>query len=283
MAARARRVRPPCSECHTVRTRVVELVALAVLLGVLVLLASSSVSAPASTHSTYDTGPRGYRALYDVLAREGVPVTRLELPLGERSPNIRVLALTASGYDAADVRRLQLFMQHGGTVLAFVKIGGLRPTRSFLGKNYTNLALQNHPKSARDVYDAVAGRGLVAFDERPYGYDRTRSLWSVLPAPVHAAVWLALVAVVLALIESNVRFAPPILREPPADRDSSYYVRSMAAMLRRGRAGRPTIERFARAYPKSRELIELAAITRPNDAQVLRAATLFAVLRKEHA
>lgn len=265
------------------RTRVVEIVALVALLGVLVLLASTSVSAPPSVHSTYDTGPHGYRALYGALGRVGIPVTRLEVPLALRSPDIRVLALTAAGYDSADVRRLQFFMQHGGRVLAFVRIAGLRATRSFVGANFTNLGLQKNPQTALAVYNAVAGRGLVAFDERPYGYDRSRSLWSVLPAPVHAAVWLALFAVALALVESNVRFAPPIAREPPADRDSSDYLRSMAMLLRRGRAGRPTIERFARAYPKSQELIELAAITRPNDAQVLRAATLYAALRKEHA
>jgi hypothetical protein len=265
------------------RTRVVEVVALVALLGLLVLLASTSTEQPGSNHSTYDTGPSGYRALYSVLAREGIPVTRLELPLGQRSPDIRVLALTTPGYDRSDVRRLELFMRHGGAVLAFAQISGLQPTHSFSAKKYSNLALQKNPRAALGVYDAVVGKGLVAFDERPYGYDRTRSLWSVLPAAVHAAVWVAVLAVVLALIESNVRFAPPILREPPADRDSSDYLRSMAALLRRGRAGRTTIERFARAYPRSNELVELAAITRPNNAQVLRAAMLYAALRKEHA
>ncbi|MGB6987051.1 MAG: DUF4350 domain-containing protein [Candidatus Aquilonibacter sp.] len=265
------------------RTRIVELVALVALLGLLVLLASSSTEQPGSNHSTYDTGPNGYRALYGVLAREGIPLTRLELPLGQRDPQIRVLALTTAGYDRSDVRRLQLFMRHGGAVLAFAQIDGLHATRTFNAKKYANLALQKNPRAALGVYDAVVGKGLVAFDERPYGYDRTRSLWSVLPAAVHAAVWVALLAVILALIESNVRFVPPILREPPADRDSSDYLRSMAALLRRGRAGRTTIERFARAYPRSNELLELAAITRPNDAQVLRAAVLYAALRKEHA
>lgn len=265
------------------RTRIIEIVVLAALLGLLVLLAGSAFEPPISNHSSHDTGPNGYRALFGVLAREGIPVVRLELPLGQRDPHTRVLALTTTGYDRSDLKRLQLFMDRGGMVLAFVKIGGLHPTRSFDGRNYTNRALQKHPRSALDVYDAVAGKGLVAFDERPYGYDRTRSLWSVLPPAAHAAVWVALLAVVLALIDANVRFAPPIVREAPADRDSSFYLRSMAALLRRGRAGRTTIERFARAYPKSRELGDLAGVTRPNDAQVLRAATLYAALRKEHA
>jgi hypothetical protein len=266
-----------------VRTRIIEIAALVALLGLLVLLAGSSLESPVSNHSSYDTGPNGYRALFGVLARENVPVVRLELPLAQRDPNIRVLAITTSRYDRGDLRRLQSFMDRGGIVVAFARIAGFHATHSFNGRAYTNLALQKNPKVALDVYDAVAGKGLMAFDERPYGYDRTRSLWSVLPAAVHAAVWVALLAVVLALIDANVRFAPPIVREAPADRDSSDYLRSMATLLRRGRAGRATIERFARAYPKSRELAELAGVARPNDAQVLRAATLYAGLRKEHA
>ena len=265
------------------RTRIIEIVVLVALLGFMALLAGSSIAPSASMHSSYDTGPNGYRALYDVMAREGVDVSRLELPLGQRSPTIRALVLTARTYDRADVRRLQLFMQRGGTVLAFAKIDGLHPTRRFSADDYTNLALQKHPKAALDVYEALAGKGLVAFDERPYGYDRTRSLWSVLPAPVHAAFWVAVLAVVLALIDANVRFAPAIARDPPADRDSSDYLRSMAALLRRGGAGRSSIERFARAYPNSLDLAELAAITRPSNAQVLRAAASYAALRKDHA
>ncbi len=268
------------------RTRALEIVVLLALLGVLVLLASSSLGSPPSNHSSYDTGRNGYRALYDVLAREAIPVTRLEVPLGELDPHVRVLVLTAPGYDRSDVRRLQSFMRGGGTVLAFAKIPGLSPSphlQSFDGRDFGNLALRNDPQRALAVYDAVAGKGLVAFDERPYGYDRTQSLWSVLPAPVHVAFFLSIVAVVLALVDANVRFAPAIPREPPADRDSSAYLRSMASLLRRARAGRSAIERFARAYPRSTELAQLAAVTRPSDALVLRAATIYAALRKEHA
>ena len=268
------------------RTRALEIVALLALLGVLVLLASSSQGSPPSNQSSYDTGRNGYRALFDVLAREAIPVTRLEAPLGELDPRVRVLVLTAQGYDSSDLRRLQSFMSGGGTVLAFVKIPGLNASshlRTFDGEKFGNLALRNNPARALAVYDAVAGKGLVAFDERPYGYDRTQSLWSVLPAPVHVAFFLAVLAVALALVDANVRFAPAIVREPPADRDSSAYLRSMASLLRRARAGHSAIERFARAYPKSADLAQLAAVTRPSDALVLRAATIYAALRKEHA
>jgi hypothetical protein len=266
--------------------RIVESVVLVALLGLLVLLAAGSSSAPPSIPSSYDTGRNGYRALYDVLQREGIPVTRLEVPLGVRSPLVRVLAVTAPNYDRSDVQRLEKFLRDGGTVIAFVHVPGLTPSPRLLQfkvADYTNLALSRQPQRAQAVYDAVAGKGLVAFDERAYGYDRTQSLWSVLPPAVHIAIWLAALAVALALIDANVRFAPPIAREPPADRDSSDYLRSMASLLRRAHAGRAAIERFARAYPKSDELEQLAAVTRPNDAQVQRAAAIFATLRKDHA
>lgn len=251
--------------------RVVESVVLIVLLGVLVMLATASVTQAPSTHSSYDTGRNGYRALYGVLQREGIPVMRLEVPLGLMNSNVRVLIATAPYYDHSDSRRLETFVHGGGTVL------------HLKAADYTNLALSRHPRRAQTIYDAVAGKGVVAFDERAYGYDRTRSIWSVLPPAVHVAIALAALAVLLALIDANVRFAPPITREPPADRDSSDYLRSMASLLRRGRAGRTAIERFARAYPQSAQLEQLAAITRPNDALVQRAAAIFAALRKDHA
>jgi len=266
-----------------VRGRVIESAVLALLLLFLVLLAGAQLATPPSSHSSFDTGPNGYRALYGVLARENVPVTRLETPLGLRDARIRVLMLTSAAYDANDVRALELFIRKGGTVIAFARIANLHATRTFSGDGYTNLALEKHPQHALDVYDAVAGKGLVAFDEHPYGYDRTQSLWSVLPLAAKAAVWIAVFAVALALVDANVRFAPPIVRDPPAERDSSDYLRSMGALLRRAQAGRTAIERFARAFPKSQELAQLAALTRPSDAQVFRAAALYAELRKERA
>ena len=266
--------------------RIVEIVILIALLGLLVLVATGSLSEAPSTHSSYDTGPNGYRALYDVLQRESIPVTRLEEPLGLMDRNVRVLVLTSPYVDPSDQRRLQIFLRGGGTVLAFGTIFGLPHSprvHAFDIARYTNLALSKRPQRASAIYAAVAGKGLVAFDERAYGYDRTRSLWSVLPPAVHVAVALVAIAVLLALIDANVRFAPPIVREPPADRDSSDYLRSMAALLQRSRAGRAAIERFARVYPKSAELERLAAIARPSDALVLRAAEIFAALRKDHA
>src|ERR1700683_3928121 len=129
--------------------RVIESVVLVALLGLLVLLAAGSSSAPPSITSSYDTGRNGYRALYDVLQREGIPVTRLEVPLGLRSPLVRVLAVTAANYDRADVQRLANFLRNGGTVIAFVHVPGLTHSPRLLRFNvadYTNLALSKQPQ-----------------------------------------------------------------------------------------------------------------------------------------
>ncbi len=53
----------------------------ALLLGVLVTLRVSAQSAQTSVSSTYDTGAAGYAALYSFLQREGLTVSRFELPL----------------------------------------------------------------------------------------------------------------------------------------------------------------------------------------------------------
>jgi len=279
------------------KLRIAESVVLVVLIAALTVLALASTGGPVSTHSTFDTGPNGYRALYDVLHAEAIPVSRLEAPLGTLDPAVRVLAVAASIpqvggvqpaviYDPSDLKRLTALTKRGGTVIAFGRIFGMKPSarvRFFDVQAYTNLVLSEHPANALDVYRAVAGKGLVAFDEHQQGYDSTQSLWSVLPPPVHAAVVLAAIAVVLALIDANVRFAPPIARDPPADRDSSDYVRSMASLLRRAHAGQAAIERFSRAFPNSPDLRELAAVPRPSSTLVLRAAAIYINLRRERA
>lgn len=276
------------------RGRTIELLAVIAVMAVLVALAVASAPAPPSTYSTYDTGRNGYRALFEVLRREGIPVTRLETPLGQLDPGTRVFAVTpplpAFGtklpirYDAADRARIERFLARGGTVLAFGAIDGMHRAKGLHvldAAAYTNAALARDPRKALQIYRLVAGRGPVAFDERVHGYDRTRSLWSVLPGPVRAACWLAVLAVLIALVDANVRFVPPVEIEPAIDRDSSDYIRSMARLLRRARAGGAAIARFAHAYPQDAELRALAALTRPGEAAVLRAATIYSHRRKD--
>jgi hypothetical protein len=224
-------------------------IGLAILVGIAI---ARSAQAP-STYSTFDTGPNGYRALYDVLAKEGVPVQRFELRPSQLPASVRVFAITSTlpevrssesftSYTSSDIARLKTFAKRGGRVLLFVspesKFAGLfgRSAVELNVGHYSNSALEKNPRNALQAYDLVTRRGIVVFDERIHGYALDRSLWQVVPAPVHAAFWVAVLAVVLALIEANVRWVPPAPRTPPEDRDSSAYIVSMASLLRRADA-----------------------------------------------
>ena len=263
-----------------------------------------------STYSSYDTGANGYRALYEVLAREKIPVQRLESRLAFLPRETGVLILTDTQPESSagaeylplsrnEVRQVKAFAKRGRALL-FAPSGSTLAVS--MGKAalrldpaaYTNAALARTPKNAATVYQLVAGRGTVLFDERLHGYIEDRSFWEALPPAVHVAVWIVLSILVLILIEQNVRTVPPVRSEVPFDRDSSSYIRSMAVMLRRGRAGRTAIARFSedaarltsRSGPSAnarRLLDELQNLVhnRGSDIDVLRAAKLYAAIRKE--
>lgn len=288
-----------------------ETIALCVALGVLMAIAVVQHSrGSVSTYSTYDGGPYGFRALYGVLAREGVRVGRLETPLALMPRNAGVVAITetsrerAAGaafnsLDSADVQRLKGFAKRGRVLLfaersSPIAVALAKAATRFDPAPYTNAGLARRPASALAVYDAVAGRGAVIFDERVHGYVQDESFWAALPAPVRAAVFIAGAILLLSIVESNLRALPPVALDLPEDRDSSSYIRSMASMLRRGRAGRAAIARFAedaaRMRSRSRrpetqstlrELQDLAQQRNPGDAAVLHAARLYAAIRKE--
>jgi hypothetical protein len=108
------------------RLEVVILVACAV---VLVLLAyERSVNdgrQRPSVYSTYDTGPKGYRALYEVLSAAGVPVRRFERALPLLDPSVRTLVITgyeedpsAKPMDEHDAAWLRDFVTKGGRLVA---------------------------------------------------------------------------------------------------------------------------------------------------------------------
>jgi hypothetical protein len=253
MDARPRRVSIAFAESLGVKGRLIDVLALVAGIAALTAIGMSKGTASVSTYSTYDTGPNGYRALYDVLARENVPVTRFRKPVGELPKSVRVFAITSTipevrfgqrfaSYSRGDIDRLKDFAKRGGRVVLFVsrdsQFAKLFDGRAsvFDVSAYTNAALERHPRSALAIYRLVAGRGPVAFDERIHGYAQTRSLWSVLPGPARAAAWVALFAVLLGLVEANVRWVPPAPRGAPEDRDSSAYIASMASLLRRARA-----------------------------------------------
>ncbi|MFY9719425.1 MAG: DUF4350 domain-containing protein [Candidatus Cybelea sp.] len=262
-----------------------------------------------SVYSAYDTGPNGYRALYEVLRAEGVAVQRFERPLSALDPSTRTLIVT--GYeadtspkplDAHDAAFLKRFVQNGGRLVAIdtefagrndVTPGvGTTQRRSsteaiavahapyttgvarvrgpiwwvFPNKTHGTPLLANahgivaiayrfgrgevvaitapslfgnaQLRSADNLpfaYNVIANHGAAAFDEYVHGYDDRLGMWAVLPSPVHAAVWIVVAIVILALIGANVPFAPPFLPEPPEERGSSGYIAALAELMRRSR------------------------------------------------
>jgi Domain of unknown function (DUF4350) len=77
-----------------------------------------------SIASTYDTGPNGYRALFEVLRGAGVPATRLEKPLTLLDPSVRTLVITgyedepnAKPLDEREVEALRDFVSGGGRLV----------------------------------------------------------------------------------------------------------------------------------------------------------------------
>lgn len=150
------------------------------------------------------------------------------------------------------------------------------------------------------AYDVLGAQTPLLFDERPHGYAEGSSMWSVLPASVHDALWVALGVVLLAVAGGLFRSAPPVALEPPRERDSSAYLAAMASLLRRARAGGAAVEHFAAdAQRLARQRHSVAArpeiatdlqaleamqdTEHPKDAAVLTAARLYARLRKELA
>lgn len=159
---------------------------------------------------------------------------------------------------------------------------------------FGNAWLRN-PDNAAFAYDLLAGHGPVAFDEYVHGYNDDLGFWEVMPGPVRAALWIVIAIAVLGLIGANVPFAPPVALPGTSDRDSSAYLDAMAALMRRVRGARVLVARFAddaarrmrgRDVPDARRALEelerLRALSRPSDAQLVRAAAIAYRTRREY-
>ncbi|HVR45843.1 MAG TPA: DUF4350 domain-containing protein [Candidatus Binatia bacterium] len=292
----------------------------------------------ASVYSTYDTGPNGYRALYEVLSAAGVPVRRFQRALPLLDPSVRTLVITGYEEDpsakplgeqdavwlrdfvtkggrlvaidaefagpqdvapgvgttvrssvlrqaqddnaiplahntfTAGITRLRgtigwifpfhdprvpLLANDKGVVAAFYRVGRGQVVAVTAPAIFSNAQLRN-ADNVRFAYNAVAGDGDVAFDEYVHGYNDAETMWQALPAAVHAAVWISIGLILVALVGANVPFAPPYLANSPDERDSSHYIAALAELMRRSRQ-------------------------RPHDDDVLRQATIEYRRRKEHA
>jgi len=149
--------------------------------------------------------------------------------------------------------------------------------------------------NARAAYALFGPAKTLAFDERIYGYAAGRTFWQVLPPPVHAAIWIAIAALLLALAGANIPFAPPYARPYAGERDSRSYIDSIANLLRRAHAHRDVVSRLSaagevllRRAPNddaSRALLQrgraLRALSDPSPADVIAAGRWYAAVRKE--
>jgi hypothetical protein len=106
-----------------------EIVAIAICTLVVVLLSYERTTIAQkqrpSVYSTYDTGPNGYRALYEVLRTAGLPLGRFERMLGVLDPSIKTLVITgyendgsAKPFDERDSDALRRFVLSGGRLVA---------------------------------------------------------------------------------------------------------------------------------------------------------------------
>jgi Domain of unknown function (DUF4350) len=109
-----------------IRADAVILVACALALALLAYERSAATSAQRpSVYSTYDTGPNGYRALFEVLHAASVPVVRFGRQLALLDPSVRTLVITgyeedpsAKPLDARDAAWLRDFVTRGGRLVA---------------------------------------------------------------------------------------------------------------------------------------------------------------------
>lgn len=109
------------------RSRIADAILVAIALALLVAVAALRAMRPQpefSVPSTYDTGGNGYAALYDLLARERVPVRRLEQPFGDFHARRGALVLAGDGAISAavpgrNIAALDAWVRSGGTLFVF--------------------------------------------------------------------------------------------------------------------------------------------------------------------
>ena len=175
----------------------------------------------------------------------------------------------------------------------------------------------SHADNARLAYDlATTGltpRASIAFDEWSHGHVTGDNWWSVLPRPLQLAlVAIALVLVALA-VGTALRFGPVAPVADESERTSAEYLTSMAVLYQRGRAVRAALVEMADACLRDvsqalglpegasaraialragsgasderseavMELDRLRSYEFPHDADLVRAAAISTLLRKE--
>jgi Domain of unknown function (DUF4350) len=119
-----------------------------------------------SVYSTYDSGPNGYRALYEVLRGAGVPVRRYERVLGVLDPSVRTLIVTgyeedpsAKPLDEHDAALLKQFVENGGRLVAIdAQFAGPQDIAPGVGTTVAAPLRNDAIVLARDQYTAGVAR-----------------------------------------------------------------------------------------------------------------------------
>lgn len=180
-----------------------------------------------------------------------------------------------------------------------------------------NLARADNARLAYDLVTADAGpRAVVAFEEFSHGHQIEETAWSILPGAARTALVIVCLALLALLVGTFFRFGP-VVRQPSDDeRTSAEYLTSMAALLARGGATRKALRDVADAAlhglaeslglhdnapiallaarlrgrsagdtPADAllELNRLRSYEYPKEADLLAAARIAAMIRKEYA
>ena len=132
-----------------------------------------------------------------------------------------------------------------------------------------NLARAGNARLALSI--VTSGRaGSVAFDEAIHGYVADRSIWSVFPGPLRAAVIGVVVVAALALYGAAIRTTPLLPPEREREPSTASYLASVANLLRRGNAARRVAAELADStYAAAARTLGLAGLA---DERVLVAA-----------
>lgn len=180
-----------------------------------------------------------------------------------------------------------------------------------------NLARADNARLAYDLVTATSGpHGVVAFEEFSHGHEVAETFWSVLPPPARVGLAIVGLAVLALLVATFFRFGPVMPQSDDSERTSAEYLSSMAALLARGGATRKALRDVAdaaihglaeslgfhdnapvallaarlRGRPAGDaaadallELNRLRSYEYPKEADLLAAARIASVLRKEYA
>lgn len=176
------------------RKRIVDLAIVGValfLVAILGALRASQNAAQQSEPSTYDTGVNGYAALYDLLAREGARVERLERPIGEFSGHgVVVIAGDGALAQAAPSRSALAFLDRwvrAGGRLAILDSSLARDARNALGLPYVQrLGEQKSATSGCAFARALRGAPIAGTFDRGFAGSCNALRATLFSTPSHA-------------------------------------------------------------------------------------------------